>query len=127
MFRFFPTNYVWDLSINLSIEMGAKMGEIQEMCGPLAEAAQAKDAEGTAAFRQTWVTMADKLISLGEEDLALGRNISAGEKFVRAGKLHADRRAVAGARRAGADFRRETLYRAKISYGGKIRFKPDQK
>jgi dienelactone hydrolase len=85
MFRFFPSNYVWDLSVNLSIEMGAKMGEIQEMCGPLTEAAKAKDAEGTAAFRQTWVTMADKLISLGEEDLGLGRKISAGEKFVRAG------------------------------------------
>lgn len=85
MFRFFPTNYVWDLSVNLSIEMGAKMGEIQEMCGPLAEAAKAKDAEGTAAFRQTWVTMADKLISLAEEDLALGRKISAGEKYIRAG------------------------------------------
>ncbi len=85
MFRFFPTNYVWDLSVNLSIEMGARMGEIQEMCGPLSEAAKAKDAEGTAAFRQTWVTMADKLIGLGEEDLALGRNISAGDKFVRAG------------------------------------------
>ena len=55
MFRFFPSNYVWDLSINLSIEMGAKMGEIQEMCGPLTEAAKAKDAEGTAAFRLTWV------------------------------------------------------------------------
>lgn len=85
MFRFFPTNYVWDLSVNLSIEMGAKMGEIQEMCGPLAEAAKAKDAEGTAAFRQTWVTMADKLISLAEDDLALGRKISAGEKYIRAG------------------------------------------
>lgn len=85
MFRFFPSNYVWDLSVNLSIEMGAKMGEIQEMCGPLAAAAEAKDAEGTAAFRKTWVTMADKLISLGEEDLALGRKISAGDKFVRAG------------------------------------------
>ncbi len=85
MFRFFPSNYVWDLSINLSIEMGAKMGEIQEMCGPLTEAAKAKDAEGTAAFRQTWVTMADKLIGLGEEDLVLGRKISAGDKFVRAG------------------------------------------
>ena len=84
MFRFFPTNYVWDLSVNLSIEMGARMGEIQEMCGPLAEAAKAKDAEGTAAFRQTWVTMADKLISLGEEDLERGRKISAGDKFVRA-------------------------------------------
>ena len=85
MFRFFPTNYVWDLSVNLSIEMGAKMGEIQEMCGPLAEAAKAKDAEGTAAFRQTWVTMADKLISLAKDDLALGRKISAGEKYIRAG------------------------------------------
>jgi dienelactone hydrolase len=85
LFRFFPTNYVWDLSVNLSIEMGAKMGEIQEMCGPLAEAAKAKDAEGTAAFRQTWVTMADKLISLAEDDLALGRKISAGEKYIRAG------------------------------------------
>jgi dienelactone hydrolase len=84
MFRFFPTNYVWDLSVNLSIEMGARMGEIQEMCAPLAEVAQAKDAEGTAAFRQTWVTMADKLIALGKEDLEAGRKISAGDKFVRA-------------------------------------------
>jgi len=82
---FFPTNYVWDLSINLSIEMGARMGEIQEMCGPLTEAAKAKDAEGTAAFRQTWVTMTERLISLGEEDVAKGRKISAGDKFVRAG------------------------------------------
>ncbi len=84
MFRFFPTNYVWDLSVNLSIEMGAKVGEIQEMCGPLTEAADAKDAEGTAAFRQTWVTMAEKLIGLGDEDLELGRKISAGEKYLRA-------------------------------------------
>ena len=84
MFRFFPTNYPWDLSVNLSIEMGAKMGEIQEMCGPLADAAKAKDAEGTAAFRQTWVTMADKLLDLAREDLELGRKISAGEKYIRA-------------------------------------------
>ena len=84
MFRFFPTNYPWDLSVNLSIEMGAKMGEIQEMCGPLAEAAKAKDAEGTAAFRQTWVTMADKLLGLADDDLALGRKFSAGDKKIRA-------------------------------------------
>lgn len=84
MFRFFPTNYPWDLSINLSLEMGARIGEIQEMCGPLQEAAKAKDAEGTAAFRQTWVTMADKLIDLAKEDLEKGRAISAGDKYIRA-------------------------------------------
>ncbi len=84
MFRYFPTNYVWDLSVNLAIEMGAKMGEIEEMCAPLAEAATKKDAEGTAAFRQTWVTMADKICGLADDDVADGRMISAGDKYLRA-------------------------------------------
>ncbi|MCC0075175.1 MAG: prolyl oligopeptidase family serine peptidase [Rhodobacter sp.] len=84
MFRYFPTNYVWDLSVNLSIEMGARMGEIAEMCAPLAEAAKAPDAAGTQAFRETWVRMADKLIDLAGDDAALGRTISAGDKLLRA-------------------------------------------
>jgi dienelactone hydrolase len=84
MFRYFPTNYVWDLSVNLSIEMGARMGEIEEMCKPLIEAAKQPDAAGTAAFRETWSKMAAKLISMAEEDQASGRLLSAGEKFKRA-------------------------------------------
>ena len=35
MFRYFPTNYVWNLSVDLAIEMGARIGEIEEMCAPL--------------------------------------------------------------------------------------------
>jgi hypothetical protein len=31
MFRYFPTNYVWNLSVDLAIEMGARIGEIEEM------------------------------------------------------------------------------------------------
>lgn len=84
MFRFFPTNYVWDLSVNLAIEMGARMGEIQAMCAPLAEAAQQPDAAGTAAFRETWVRMANQLSELAAEDEARGRLISAGDKLNRA-------------------------------------------
>ena len=84
MFRYFPTNYVWDLSVNLAIEMGARIGEIQEMCAPLQDAAKQPDKAGVAAFRETWQRMADKLCSLAEEDLVLGRNISAGEKYKRA-------------------------------------------
>lgn len=83
MFRYFPTNYVWDLSVNLSIEMGAKMGEVAEMCAPLAEAAKAPDAEGTAAFRAAWVTMADKLDALVLDDKSRGRTVSAGAKQLR--------------------------------------------
>jgi dienelactone hydrolase len=84
MFRYFPKNYPWDLSVNLSIEMGAKMGEIAEMCGPLVGASEKPDAEGTAAFKAVWVTMADKLCDLATEDEAKGRMISAGDKYIRA-------------------------------------------
>ena len=84
MFKYFPTNYVWNLSVNLAIEMGARLGEIEEMCGPLHEAAKAPDAAGTKAFRETWVRMADKLCSLAEEDESRGRLLSAGEKYRRA-------------------------------------------
>jgi dienelactone hydrolase len=84
LFRYFPTNYVWNLSVDLAIEMGARIGEIEEMCAPLQEAAKAPDAAGTKAFRETWARMADKLCSLAEEDEARGRLLSAGEKYKRA-------------------------------------------
>jgi dienelactone hydrolase len=84
MFKYFPTNYVWNLSVDLAIEMGARIGEIEEMCAPLQEAARAPDAPGTKAFREAWVRMADKLCVLAEEDEARGRLLSAGQKIRRA-------------------------------------------
>lgn len=84
MFKYFPSNYVWNLSVNLAIEMGARIGEIEAMCAPLQEAAKAPDVAGTQAFRETWVHMADKLCGLAEDDLALNRRLSAGEKYNRA-------------------------------------------
>ncbi|MEJ8853233.1 prolyl oligopeptidase family serine peptidase [Variovorax robiniae] len=88
MFKYFPTNYVWNLSVDLAIEMGARMGEIEEMCAPLREAAKAPDATGTAAFRETWSAMADKLCALAQEDEARGRWLSAGEKYNRAANYY---------------------------------------
>ena len=84
MFKYFPTNYVWNLSVDLAIEMGARIGEIEAMCAPLQEAARAPDAAGTQAFRETWVKMADQLCALAAEDEARGWGFSAGEKYRRA-------------------------------------------
>ncbi|KRB93529.1 alpha/beta hydrolase family protein [Noviherbaspirillum sp. Root189] len=84
MFKYFPTNYVWNLSVDLAIEMGARIGEIEEMCAPLQEASKQPDATGTQAFRETWSRMADKLCELAGEDEARGRLISAGDKYGRA-------------------------------------------
>jgi dienelactone hydrolase len=84
VFKYFPTNYVWNLAVDLAIEMGARIGEIEEMCAPLQEAAKQPDAASTVAFRETWAKMADKLCGLAEEDEARGRLISAGDKYGRA-------------------------------------------
>ncbi len=84
MFRYFPNNYVWNLSVDLAIEMGARIGEIEEMCAPLLEASAKPDAEGVRAFGQSWVGMADRLRALAAEDESRGRLISAGDKLQRA-------------------------------------------
>lgn len=84
MFKYFPTNYVWNLSVDLAIEMGARIGEIEEMCAPLMEASKKADAEGAHAFRESWVAMGEKLISLAVDDELQGRLISAGDKLQRA-------------------------------------------
>jgi dienelactone hydrolase len=84
MFEFFPGNYVWNLSVDIAIESGAQIGEIDEMCRPLREAASRGEDAGTAVFLQQWVKMADKLVSLAAEDEARGRNFSAGKKLQRA-------------------------------------------
>jgi dienelactone hydrolase len=108
MFKYFPTNYPWNLAVDLAIEMGARIGEIEAMCGPLQEAARQPDAAGVAAFRQSWADMADKLCSLAEEDEARGRMISAGDKYGRAAiyYLTAERLQAHGAPGRAALYRR---------------------
>jgi len=108
MFRYFPTNYVWNLSVNLAIEMGARIGEIEVMCAPLQEAAKQPDAAGTKAFRETWSRMADSLCELAAEDEARGRLISAGDKYGRAAAyyLTAERLQAHGAEGRAALYQR---------------------
>ncbi|WP_374438248.1 alpha/beta hydrolase family protein [Pseudomonas panipatensis] len=133
MFRYFPTNYVWNLSVDLAIEMGARLGEIEAMCAPLQEAARQPDAAGTQAFRETWSKMADKLCDLAGEDEAAGRLLSAGEKYNRAATyyLTCERLQAHGApgREAlyqrfldtfarGLDLSRENCERVEIPYEG---------
>lgn len=84
MFEYFPKNYVWNLSIDIAIESGAQIGEIDEMCRPLRDAAARGEDAGTADFFKSWVAMADKLVSLAEEDEGRGRHFSASTKLNRA-------------------------------------------
>ncbi|MDN4590791.1 alpha/beta hydrolase [Xenophilus aerolatus] len=107
MFKYFPANYVWNLSVDLAIEMGARIGEIEAMCAPLKEAAHQPDAAASLAFRQSWERMADQLCELAAEDEARGRLISAGDKLGRAATYLITAERLQGHGAAG----REALYR----------------
>ena len=84
MFEYFPKNYVWNLALNIALNSGANMGEIDEVSRSLLTvAAEGADA-GTEAFLQAWSGLADRLIGLAKEDEAAGRTLSAGAKYGRA-------------------------------------------
>lgn len=82
LFQPFP-NYVWNLGVSIALENGGKIGEIVDIIEELKSKAEAGEDAGTEDFMKAWVAMADKLVELGEEDLALGREFSAGNKFKR--------------------------------------------
>ena len=116
LFEYFP-NYIWNLSVAMALESGAKIGEIVDMCQPLRNAAANGADAGTLRFMAQWVSMADKLIELADEDEARGRGFSASDKLERAALylLVAERMQAQGSagrmetyRKALASFERST-------------------
>lgn len=135
LFQYFPGNYVWNLAVNMALESGGLIGEIEDMCGPLREAAARGVDAGTAEFLAQWVQMADKLLTLAAEDEAQVRLLSASRKLQRAalylivaermqGQGHPGREATFD--RAQQAFRhamrigRENAERVEIPYRGKL-------
>lgn len=135
MFGYFPGNYVWNLSVDIAIESGAQIGEIEAMCAPLREAAAGGADLGTAAFMARWVAQANTLAELAAEDEARGRNFSAGTKLHRAALYyqtaermqphgHPSRMAVfeqgQAAFRCAIALGRDNLERVEIGYEGGV-------
>ena len=84
MFQYFPTNYVWNLSVNIAMNCGAQIGEIDRICKPLLDISKQGDDAGTEQFFWSWCAMADTLEHYAAQDVAAGHYLSAGAKFARA-------------------------------------------
>lgn len=133
MFDYFP-NYVWNLSVSIAMASGAELGEVMDMCQPLLAKAEAGEDAGTADFMAEWMVVADKLVSLADEDEARGRLLSAGPKLQRAalyyltaermqaqgsaGRLETFKKGLACFLK-GVEFSREDVTRFEIPYGDK--------
>ena len=118
LFQPFP-NYVWNLSVAIALENGGRIGELMDMIEPLKAKAEAGEDTGTAEFMAEWVRMADKLVGLAEEDLALGREFSAGEKLKRAAIYYLTGERMQAHGSAG---REETYAKALDSFDRALRF-----
>jgi hypothetical protein len=84
MYEPFPGNYVWNLSVNICIGMGGAIGEIDSANERVREVAKQGEDAGTEAFFSAWMTMADRVAALADEDGGRRNFLSAAEKFGRA-------------------------------------------
>jgi len=84
MFEYFPGNYVWNLSVLITLQNGGTIGEVDEACRPIREAAAGGVDAGTEQFYAAWSAVADRLVALAQEDEERGWTLSAGEKYRRA-------------------------------------------
>ncbi len=121
LFEYFP-NYIWNLSLAIALESGAKIGEIVDMCEPIRKAADEGADAGTAQFLEQWVAMADKLIGLAEVDEQKGRLFSAATKLKRAALYLLTAERMQGHGHPG---REETFKKAQDAFLKSIRFAKD--
>ena len=110
MYEPFPDNYVWNLSINLCLEMGGVMGEIDPANDKVREIAQQGEDVSTEAFFEAWRELADRILALGEEAEAADYHLSAAEKYARATAYY-----ITAERLQSRSFEpRETMYKAML-------------
>lgn len=84
MYEPFPGNYVWNLSVNLCLNMGGVMGEIDPANDRVRAVACAGEDNGTEEFFEAWGELADRVRGLAERDEKAGHPASAAEKYARA-------------------------------------------
>jgi dienelactone hydrolase len=84
MFLYFPSNYVWSLTVNIALLMGGQIGEIDRICRPLLDVSGQGDDAGTGQFFESWVTMAERVIGYAESDDLAGHRLTASAKYGRA-------------------------------------------
>lgn len=84
MYEPFPGNYVWNLSVNICLNMGGLMGEIDPANDRVRKTASTGADQGTEAFFDAWGALGDRVRELAEEAEQDGHTISAAEKYARA-------------------------------------------
>lgn len=77
-------NYVWNLGVNIAVALGGAIGEIVDANEPVLAAAKRGADEGTSAFFESWMALAERLTSQARANEAEGHDLTASAKHHRA-------------------------------------------
>lgn len=106
MYEPFPGNYVWNLSVNICLNMGGVMGEIDPANDAVRAIATQNPDDGTEAFFDAWGALADRVRDAALAAEAAGHRHTAAEKFGRAAAYY-----ITAERMQGRDFApRKAMY-----------------
>ncbi len=84
MIDYFPNNYSWSLAISSLGCLGIPASHINRACASLQDVSDPSNPTGSERWYQTWTEVGTRFERGAEEDLRLGRNFSAANKFHRA-------------------------------------------
>jgi len=84
MFEYFPGIYPWNLAINLALNMGGVLSEIETVAQPLQRYSSAAEPGAWTDWMRVWEAAGDRVAGLAEQDRKAGRRRSAGKKLHRA-------------------------------------------
>ena len=83
MIDYFPNNYSWSLAISSLGCLGIPASHINRACASLKDVSDPGNPNASERWYQTWTEVATRFERGAEEDLSLGRNFSAANKFHR--------------------------------------------
>ena len=84
MFEYFRENYTWNLALNAAIFAGGAIGEVEDACRPLKEAAARNDTFAQQAWYESWKKVAERVEGQASANEDAGQLLSAGRKYIRA-------------------------------------------
>lgn len=84
MFEYFPKNYPWSLAVQLAMQCGGAISEIDDVCRPLIELSTEPDDKALGPWQSAWASLRDRLEGLGDDDMRRGFRRAAASKYARA-------------------------------------------
>ena len=83
MFEYFPDNYPWSMATLMAINAGGTLSEIDTELSDLKKVAGKNDTQANESWHKAWCSLGAKNFVLAQNDVKLGRTLSAGNKFFR--------------------------------------------